>query len=393
MPCLRLFAALFILWPFVAVGIDTACGNMTEKQIMWESGAPIPSRENLSFPNGAVDIVVHRAGSDPYNFLHDAAIVEHKGTLYAAWYNCPEGEIEQESLIRGRRSTDLGHTWSDVEVIASDREKRGILYVPVAFLSHDGTLYAFVSRMIGHDLLTGWEAFILDDTAAPSVNPEATAWTSLAVYNDLFLPNSAPVRASDGSFLMAGRMAEGPGEKPLIPAVARNRGDLRKQPWEIVPLLPSKELPDGRQLAFPETAAIVEECAVTAFVRSGSNESLLFSSEDCGVTWSGPHRHNLPMGASKIYAGLLTKGQRYAIFNTPTKNYRDLLTIAVSRPGERTFSRMWKIREGYSNALRMGPEWSYPCAIESKGSLCVVYTSEKHHCVMTTIPLKSLSAD
>jgi hypothetical protein len=31
--------------------------------------------------------------------------------------------------------------------------------------------------------------------------------------------------------------------------------------------------------------------------------------------------------------------------------------------------------------------------VEANGNLYVVYTSEKHHCVLTTIPLTSLAAD
>lgn len=54
---------------------------------------------------------------------------------------------------------------------------------------------------------------------------------------------------------------------------------------------------------------------------------------------------------------------------------------------------MWKIRDGVSQTLKSGPEWSYPCAIEFDGKLYVVYTSEKHHCVLTTIPVKSLAFD
>jgi hypothetical protein len=52
---------------------------------------------------------------------------------------------------------------------------------------------------------------------------------------------------------------------------------------------------------------------------------------------------------------------------------------------------MWKLRDGYSTELKAGPEWSYPCAIEYDGKLRVVHTSEKHHCVLTEIPLKSLA--
>ncbi len=77
---------------------------------LWDPRLPIPSRADLSEPDGAEHTVIHRAGADRYNFLHDSAIVEHDGVLFAAWYNCPKDEMKEESLIRGRRSYDKGET-------------------------------------------------------------------------------------------------------------------------------------------------------------------------------------------------------------------------------------------------------------------------------------------
>lgn len=133
---------------------------------LWDESLPFPTRENVAVPDGATDVVVHRAGADGYDFLHDSAIVEHQGVLFAAWYNCPRGEMVGGSLIRGRRSQDGGRTWSGVEVIASDHRRQGIMYVPVAFLSHGSTLYAFVTNMKGGpDLVYDCEAFVLDQKA------------------------------------------------------------------------------------------------------------------------------------------------------------------------------------------------------------------------------------
>lgn len=33
--------------------------------------------------------------------------------------------------------------------------------------------------------------------------------------------------------------------------------------------------------------------------------------------------------------------------------------------------------------MKSGPEWSYPCALEADGRLCVVCTSEKHQFFFT----------
>ena len=87
----RIYIILTLLFP---VGLLVAQEKPDNRHAIWDNNVSFPSRENLLYPEGAVDVMVHRAGSDNYNFLHDAAIVEHKNTLYAAWYNCPLGEMQ-----------------------------------------------------------------------------------------------------------------------------------------------------------------------------------------------------------------------------------------------------------------------------------------------------------
>ena len=380
---MRTAALLLAFSPLIGAAQDKAAPRRFG---LWDEKVPFPARGDLSFPPGATDVLVHRGGADGYAFLHDAAIAEHKGALFAAWYNCPRGEMVGESVIRGRRSRDGGLTWSGVEVIAGDRGKRGILYVPIAFLSRRGSLCAFITNMKGGpDLVHDCEMFVLDE--------EAGAWVSRGFIAGPFIANCAPRRMADGNFVMAGRMAERPGQKPVVPAVAISRGEDLERPWSLVRLLPAEKIAADRGIVYPETAVIVEEGEITALVRREGAGSLVFFSRDCGRTWSEGCEHNFPMASSKIYAGTLSTGQRYVLCNLPSPVRRDLLVLAVSRPGRKAFSRMWKIRDGPSEALKAGPEWSYPCAIEHDGKLHVVYTSEKHHCVLTTIPVNSLGAD
>ncbi|VAX20756.1 hypothetical protein MNBD_IGNAVI01-2412 [hydrothermal vent metagenome] len=355
-------------------------------QFVWNNKLPFPSQEDMSYPKGVVDIMVHRSETDNYNFLHDAAIVEHKNILFAAWYNCPSREMQESSIIRGRRSTDYGLTWSDVEIIASDKEKKGIMYVPVVFLSHKGILYAFISNMEGGpDLVTRCEVFVL--------NEKNNSWNSSGFITGPFLPNSAPVEMKNGNFIMAGRMANKSGEKPTIPAVAISHDDKFTEQWDVVPLNYNGRLPSGENPDFPETTVIVDGANIIAFVRNHSQYPILFTSDDYGRTWSDPQVHNFPFASSKIYAGTLSTGQNYVLSNIVSKGYRDLLTIAVSHSGEKQFSKVWKIRYGYFNKLEVGPEWSYPSAIEYAEKLYIVYTSEKRNCCLTIIPISSLKID
>jgi hypothetical protein len=347
---------------------------------LWSKRKPFPTPDQLTRPNGVRDLIVHRAGADEYKFLHDSTIVEHRGILFAAWYNCPEREIVDASVIRGRRSRDDGITWSDVETIAEDPERK-IFYVPNVFLSHQGTLWTFVLRMTGHDLPTQVEAFALNETT--------NRWEPRGLIAELFLPNCPPIKMSDGNFVMAGRMADRRGEKPLRPAVAISQGDHLLRPWKTVPLSAP-----GETYGCPETTLLVDRQTLTAFFRSRRKVVLMSTSTDCGRTWTTPAETDFPVVYAKMFAGTLSTGQHYLLSNTPGRAHsRGLLTIAVTRPGEAVFSKMWKLRDGYAADLKAGPEWSYPSAIEHKGKLFVVYTSEKHHCALSVIPIESIAVE
>jgi len=358
--------------------LTAAADSASSPHTLWSKRKPFPTPDQLTRPRGVRDLIMHRAGADAYSFLHDSTIVEHRGILFAAWYNCPEREIVDASVIRGRRSRDGGITWSDVEVIAEDAERK-IFYVPNVFLSHKGTLWTFVLRMTGHDLPTQVEAFALDEAT--------NRWEPKGSIAKLFLPNCPPVRMSDGNFVMAGRMADRRGEKPLRPAVAISQGDQLLRPWKTVPLSAP-----GQTYTCPETTLLVERQMLTAFFRSRRKVVLLSTSTDCGRTWTTPTETNFPVVYAKMFAGTLSTGQHYLLSNTPGRAHsRGLLTIAVTKPGEAVFSKMWKLRDGHAADLKAGPEWSYPSAIEHGGKLFVVYTSEKHHCALSVIPTASIA--
>ncbi|MCL4693799.1 MAG: hypothetical protein KJ060_14965, partial [Candidatus Hydrogenedentes bacterium] len=76
--------------------------------------------------------------------------------------------------------------------------------------------FAFVSNMVGHDLVTRCEVFQLDATAG--------RWTSRGYVAGPFLPNCPPLLMDDGYYLMAGRMASQSATTPEIPAVAISSG-------------------------------------------------------------------------------------------------------------------------------------------------------------------------
>lgn len=58
-------------------------------------------------------------------FLHEAAIIEFKGALYASWYQCEVKELQGPTPICGRRSFDGGKSWTDIVAYEAD----GQLYI------------------------------------------------------------------------------------------------------------------------------------------------------------------------------------------------------------------------------------------------------------------------
>ena len=141
-----------------------------------------------------------------------------------------------------------------------------------------------------------------------------------------------------------------------------------------------------------ETTVQAEGKQVLAVIRGGGGVAWVSTSDDYGRTWSKAQPSNLPMPRAKAYLGKLSTGQLFLLSNL---NNRDTLVISVSRPGETTLSRMWRIRHGKSDPPRFsghakGKQWSYPYGYEHDGKLYVVYSIGKEDCGLSVMPVDSL---
>jgi len=334
--------------------------------------------DELPFPDGIQHVRVERSDSDKYKFLHDPAIEVHKGELIAAWYNCPQQEIVGESLIRGRRSQDGGKTWGALEVIASDTSGDGTSYVPAQLLSHGGVLHAFVGTMKGgHDLIKSCAVYVLDEAS--------NRWQPRGEVADLFLPNCQPIKMDDGNWIMAGRAASRFGVKPFIPSVAISKGDDLTGRWTVVPL--QTEMTSAH---CPETTVWVEGRKLLALTRNNTSAvPFVYASQDYGRTWSVVEKHPLRASSAKLYAGHLSTGERYVVFNLSPG--RGTLVIQVSRPGELAAGKTWRVQ---GRTAPVSPTaFHYPCAVEHEGRLLVIYTvgsAAPRQCELAIIPIASL---
>ena len=190
-----------------------------------------------------------------------------------------------------------------------------------------------------------------------------------------------PQKMADGNWIMAGLRIGGQyGETGNLPAVAISKGDDFTK-WELVVIAAEATLGN----IWGESTVIVEAGRILNISRYGKKAlALLSQSEDHGRTWTPTAPSNLPMATSKPYAGILSTGQRYLVCTTTgnTGGARSPLTIAVSKPGETLFSKVFLVRR---SLFPEGPgvsapnaDFSYPYAVEHDGHLYIGYTHKSH---------------
>ena len=94
----------------------------------------------------------------------------------------------------------------------------------------------------------------------------------------------------------------------------------------------------------PETTVWVEGSKLLALTRNNTGAvPFVYASQDYGRTWNAVEQHPLNASSAKLYAGHLSTGERYVVFNLPPD--RGTLVIQVSRPGELAAEKMWRVQD------------------------------------------------
>ena len=299
---------------------------------------------------------------DRFRFLHEAAIIEYHGVLYASWYHCPRKELQGYTPICGKRSADGGKTWSDPEILCEDPSE-AILYCPPVYGICGDRLYMLVNQMVAPDHIHALDLYWL--------NPESDRFERLWSRPIPFKLNTNVVTLPNGKLLLPGRVAELDGF-PNTPAVLIADGGEIDGQWRLVKIAENGSLPDGSQLVHPELSVICAGDVLYMFCRNDQRRvPLVYISRDFGESWSPACGHDIPYVSSKIYCGTLSDGRHYLIANTDKGN-RSRLSVFFTADDRLEFSRRLELFDlddaGWWGAMH------YPAACEGEGCLYIIDT-------------------
>jgi hypothetical protein len=344
---------------------------------LWDGTQTLPKAAELPQVEGARFHVIKQArpDTDGCNFTLGIGLAWHKGRMYASYAYNQGAENTPTEEAHVRVSKDGGKTWDPTVVM--DAGEGDLAVSHGVFLSHGGRLWAFMGAFYAHSQLyhrVHARAYLLDENSG-TWKPQGP------IVGGGFWPMQEPQKMADGNWIMAGLRIGGQyGETGNLPAVAISKGDDFTK-WELVVIPAEANLGN----IWGESTVIVEAGRILNISRYGKKAlALLSQSEDHGRTWTPSAPSNLPMATSKPYAGILSTGQRYLVCTTTadTGGARSPMTIAVSKPGETFFSKVFLVRR---SVFPEGPgvsapnaDFSYPYAVEHDGHLYIGYTHKSH---------------
>lgn len=309
-------------------------------------------------------IQVHNPDDGFGRFLHEAAIIEYNGVLFASWYNCDERELVGCTSIVGRRSYDGGESWTEAETLAEDKGGE-ILYCPPVHGVCDGKLYLLINQMVSPDHMHSLDLYVFNN----DTEKFEFAWSRPIP----FKLNTNVVCLPNGKLMLPGRIGDLDGF-PTTPAVLISDSGKIDAEWRVIKVSEDEILPDGVELGHAETTVIVCKDKLYLFNRNDKRRvPLVYISDDFGETWSAPIIHDIPFVNSKIYGGNLSDGRSYLVGNTDYGD-RSRLSLYVSEKNSLSFTRQYVLtdRNTLGGCIY---QCFYPAAAESDGMLNIIATA------------------
>jgi len=301
---------------------------------------------------------------DRFGFLHETAIIEYHGVLYASWYNCTVHELNGYTPICEKRSYDGGKTWTDLQIVADDPAGK-ILYCPPVYAIDNDRLYLLLNQMVAPDHIHSLDLYCL--------NPVTDRFEFLWSRPIPFKLNTNAVRLPNGKWLLPGRTGE-LDRFPNTPAVLISDTGTIDGEWRLVKIAENGDLPDGERLVHPEISVICADNRLYMFCRNDNRRvPLVYVSDDSGETWSGVCGHDIPYIGSKIYTGTLTDGRNYLIANIDRWN-RSRLAVCFSDKGSIRFDKRMILYDSTLPEFAGTTACHYPAACEADGYLYIIST-------------------
>ncbi len=347
---------------------------------IWNDDCELPCSSELKQTKGIRFSVIkdYEPGTDGYHWLKGTAIARYMDRWIVSFGHnkCESGENNSTEVANGRISYDDGNSWGQLFNIDPPNGELAVSHGVFLEQKNESELWAFMGAFYGKGR-SGGRVHTRAYTIVPdSIDKEAPEWKNRGVVAwDGFWPLQEPLLMDNGQYIVAGASVGGGSRAMTIPAVALVDADDPTQ-WEVVKI-PVCESFNGD--IWGESTVIVEQSNVLLVSRSNPTRTALVSrSENYGRSWSLLQQSNLPMAASKPYAGTLSTGHHYLI-NTICSDVstagRNPLSIAISRPGEMVFRDIYCLIDarrplpGSENFLT----WPYPYAVEHDNCLWVTF--------------------
>lgn len=341
----------------------------------------------------------YEPNKDGYRFLHGVAIAYYRHHWVASFGHNkgPEntGTEEAQSLF-----SKTGRSWKHLKTIQNPPGNQAVSHG--VLLTYQDTLWSFNGSFERVMKKMKTTAYFWD------LNTKQ--WMQRGVVAESFWPLQEPRQMNNGQWVMAGAYFGSDGTIPAV-AICEDQNFLS---WQVHSVPTTVDV-------WGECGVIIDGSDLLLISRSsmstpkfkGLSHPLAWVSfsKDYGQSWSTLQPTNLPMAGSKPYPGVLSNGQRYLIGTTTadSKNQRRPLTIAVSKPHEKTFSKIYCIRKAVLKGenVESGPNVSlaYPYSVERNGKLWVVYSNSggrsgekrstwnNNSAELAIIPIKELRAD